>query len=71
MEGSNKKSLKWLWIVIAAVVVAALAVWCIVCAINHPKSSTTIFGEVIVEKEGVENVLNFNKTFALFTIAFA
>ena len=70
MEGSNKKSLKWLWIVIAAVVVAALAVWCVVCAINHPKSSTTIFGEVIVEKEGVENVLNFNKTFALFTIAF-
>ena len=28
MENSQKKSLKWLWIAIALVVVAAIGVWC-------------------------------------------
>ena len=66
---NNKKSLKWLWIAIAAVVVVALAVWCIVCAVNNPKSET-ILGQTVVLKDGAENVLNFNSTFVLFAIAF-
>ena len=69
MENSKKKSLKWLWIAIAAVVVVALAVWCIVCAINNPKSET-VLGQTIVLKDGAENVLNFNSTFVLFAIVF-
>ena len=28
MENSKKKSLKWLWITIALVVVAGIAIWC-------------------------------------------
>ena len=69
MENSKKKRLKWLWIAIAAVVVVALAVWCIVCAINNPKSET-VLGQTIVLKDGAENVLNFNSTFVLFAIVF-
>lgn len=69
MENSKKKSLKWLWIAIAAVVVVALAVWCIVCAINNPKSEI-VLGQTIVLKDGAENVLNFNSTFVLFVIVF-
>ena len=37
MENSKKKSLKWLWIVLAVVVVAALGVWCALNAVNNPK----------------------------------
>ena len=69
MENSNKKKLKWLWIALAAVVVVALLVWCVVNAVNNPKSET-ILGQTIVLKEGVENVLNFSGTLVLFTIAF-
>ncbi len=69
MENSNKKNLKWLWIAIAAVAVVALAVWCIVSAVNNPKSET-ILGQTVVLKDGAENVLNFNSTFVLFAIAF-
>ncbi len=66
---NNKKSLKWLWIAIAAVVVVALAAWCIFSAINNPKSET-VLGQTVVLKDGAENVLNFNSTFVLFAIAF-
>ncbi len=69
MEKEKKKSRKWLWIAIAAVVVVALAAWCIVSAINNPKSGT-VLGQTVVLKEGAENILNFNSTFVLFTIAF-
>ena len=70
MENSNKKSLKWLWIVVAVVAVIGVAVWCIVSAINNPKS-TSILGQTTILKEGAENVFNFNKTFVLFIISFA
>lgn len=35
MEKENKKSLKWLWISIAIVVVALLAAWCLVSICNY------------------------------------
>ena len=78
MEESKKKSLKWLWIVIAVAVVVALGVWCIVNAINNPKINMVpikndqgeVIGENPVEVETVRNILNFNTTFVLFAIAF-
>ena len=42
-EKSTKKSLKWLWIVIALVVVAGIAVWCAISASNA-NGLTDIFG---------------------------
>ena len=68
-ENKPKKSLKWLWITIALVVVAGLAAWCICSAIFNPKSET-VLGVTVVIKEGAANVLNFNGTFVLFVIAF-
>ena len=60
----KKKSLKWLWILIAALVVAGIAVWCILSSIYMPniKDGTPV--------EGASNILNFGNTFVLFTIAF-
>lgn len=70
----SKKSLKWLWIVIALVVVAALAVWCILSAIYNPNMTPVKdeSGNTIGEKpvETVSNILNFSSTFVLFVIAF-
>ena len=70
----SKKSLKWLWIVIALVVVAALATWCIISAINNPKMvpDKNELGIVVGEKpvEAASNILNFGTTFVLFVIAF-
>ena len=70
----SKKSLKWLWIVIALVVVAALATWCILSAIYNPNMTPVKdeSGNIIGEKpvETVSNILNFNDTFVLFVIAF-
>ncbi len=44
MENNQKKSRKWLWILIAVIIVAALGVW---CAINANDVSNTIkFGKV-------------------------
>lgn len=60
MENSNKKSLKWLWILIAVLAVAGIAAWCIISAIYFPEAG----------KDGAENILNFNNTFVLFAIAF-
>ncbi len=74
MENSKKKSLKWLWIVLAVVVVVALGVWCVLNAINNPKMKPVkdkdgfIIGEKPVET--VSNILNFGSTFVLFAIAF-
>lgn len=65
-ENKPKKNLKWLWIAIALAVVAGIAVWCICSAMYNPKKD--ILG--VVKKEGVENILNFNSTFVLFTIVF-
>ena len=70
MKNSKQKSLKWLWIVLAAVVVIGLAVWCALSAINNPKSET-VLGQTVVLKDGAENVFNFGSTFVLFVIAFA
>ena len=70
MEKSNKKSLKWLWIAVAILAVIGIAAWCIISAVNNPKS-TTVLGQTTILKDGAENILNFNKTFVLFVIAFA
>lgn len=64
MENSNKKSLKWLWIVIALIAVAGIAVWCVLSAMYNPKIKD---GK---EVENAKNIFNFGSTFVLFTIAF-
>lgn len=55
MENSNKKSLKWLWIVIALVAVAGIAVWCAISASGA---------------NGVESTFKFSSTFVMFTLIF-
>ena len=60
MQNENKKSRKWLWIAIALVVVAAITVWCVISAINHPKTG----------KGGAESAFNFNSTFVMFVLVF-
>lgn len=52
----QKKSLKWLWIVIALVLVAGVAAWCIICAVNY--------------KGGVTGPFNFSSTFVMFVLLF-
>ena len=69
MENSNKKKLKWLGIALAVVVVLGIAVWCIVSAINNPRSES-ILGQTIVLKDGAENIFNFSNTLVLFTLSF-
>ncbi len=44
MENQNKKSLKWLWIAIALVVVAGIGVWCGINASVNEKGTVNIFG---------------------------
>ena len=44
MENQNKKSLKWLWIALAIVVVAGLGVWCGLNAEINEKGTLNIFG---------------------------
>jgi len=56
VENSKKKSLKWLWIVLALVVVAAIGVWCGVCA-----------GKI---DKGITKTFKFNNTFVMFALAF-
>ena len=74
MEKTKKRSLTWLWIVLAVVVVAGLATWCILSAIYNPNIELIKdeSGNIINEKpvETVSNILNFSNTFVLFTIAF-
>lgn len=56
MENENKKSLKWLWIVIALVAVVAVGVWCGVSAVSA---------------NGVTSTFKFSSTFVMFTLAFS
>ena len=44
MENQKKKSLKWLWIAIALVVVAGIGVWCGLNASVNDKGTVNIFG---------------------------
>ena len=44
MEKENKKSLKWLWTLIALVVVAGVAVWCGINAKVDEKNTLNVFG---------------------------
>lgn len=44
MENQNKKSLKWLWIALAIVVVAGVGVWCGVNASVNEKGTLNVFG---------------------------
>ena len=55
MENEKKKSLKWLWIVIALVAVVGIAVW---CGISASKAN------------GVTNTFKFSSTFVMFALMF-
>ncbi|MBO7345398.1 MAG: permease [Clostridia bacterium] len=44
MEKENKKSLKWLWILIALVAVAGVGVWCGINAGQSEKGVSSVFG---------------------------
>jgi putative transport protein len=68
MSENKKKSLKWLWITLGILAVLGIAAWCIVSAIYNPK--TKVVEDVTVVTQGAKNVLNFNGTFVLFTLAF-
>ena len=57
MESSNKKSLKWLWVALALVIVAGLGVW---CGINAAKAD-----------KGIASTFKFSSTFVMFTLMFA
>ncbi len=63
MENSNKKSLKWLLILIAVLAVAGIAAWCGICAANA-NGVTDIFGIDLLKID------KFRNGFVLFTIAF-
>ncbi len=52
---NKKKSLKWLWIVIALVAVIAIGVWCAIWA---------------VKGKGLEGTFKFSSTFVMFALAF-
>ena len=74
MEKSNKKSLKWLWIAIAIAVVAGIAVWCVISAVNGKyvdvlDESGNKIGEKFVN--GITLPLNFSSTFVMFVLMFA
>ena len=56
MEKQNKKSLKWLWITIAIVLVAGVAVWCAINAVNF--------------NGGLKGPFNFSSTFVMFVLLF-
>ena len=56
MEKQNKKSLKWLWITIAIVLVAGVAVWCAINAVNFDG--------------GLKGPFNFSSTFVMFVLLF-
>lgn len=56
MENEKKKSLKWLWITIALVVVAGIGVW---CGINASQA-----------EKGIASTFKFSSTFVMFTLMF-
>ena len=55
MENEKKKSLKWLWLVIALVAVVGIAVW---CGISASKAN------------GAASTFKFSSTFVMFTLMF-
>ena len=55
MEKSNKKSLKWLWILLSVVIVAGIGVWC---------------GIMASKAKGAESTFKFSTTFVMFTLIF-
>ena len=68
MEKENKKSLKWLWIAIALVVVAGLAAWCVIAA-GWGKDVKDKWGEITGQQYGIANILNISAFFVtLFVI---
>ncbi len=53
----KKKSLKWLWITIAAVVVAGIAVWCAIAS-TWGADVKDKYGVIVGEQFGIANILN-------------
>ena len=56
MENEKKKSLKWLWITIALIVVAGIGVWCGI--------------SVSQAEKGIASTFKFSSTFVMFTLMF-
>ncbi len=68
MENQKKKSLKWLWIAIALLVVAGLAAWCVIAA-GWGKDVKDKWGEITGPQYGIANILNISAFFVtLFVI---
>ncbi|MBR5192022.1 MAG: permease [Clostridia bacterium] len=59
MENSKKKSLKWLWITIALVVVAGIAIWCGVAS-TWGKDIKDKWGEFEKTQYGIGNILSIS-----------
>lgn len=70
MEKSQKKSLKWLWIIIAIVAVAGVAVWCGISA-GWGKDVKNKWGEITGEQFGIANILNIASFLVLLFIIVA
>lgn len=68
MENQKKKSLKWLWITIALVIVGLLVAWCVVAS-GWGKDVKDKWGEVTGQQYGIANILNVSAFFVtLFVI---
>ena len=68
MENQKKKSLKWLWITIALVIVGLLVAWCVVAS-GWGKDVKDKWGEVTGQQYGIANILNISAFFVtLFVI---
>jgi len=68
VEGSKKKNLKWLWITIALIVVAGLAVWCAIAS-TWGKDVFDKYGEYDKTVYGVDNIISISTMlFGIFII---
>ena len=59
MENQKKKSLKWLWISLALVVVAGLAAWCIIAS-GWGKDVFDKYGDYDKTQYGVANIISIS-----------
>ena len=55
----NKKSLKWLWITIALIIVVAVGVWCGIAA-SWGKDLKNKWGEITGRQTGIANILSIS-----------
>ncbi len=68
MEKQDKKSLKWLWITIALVVVAAIVTWCVIAS-NWGKEVTDKYGNYKETKYGIDAIMGIaSLLFGIFIV---